>query len=76
MRRSEGRGFSPAVKLREKGALAPEAASFDRANLFMRQLLITYAPNCKFQLHAQSQAQVFATRDSPPRSSAHRVMPP
>ncbi len=40
MPHSEGRGFSPAVKLLERGSLAPEAAPFNRAVFFMRELLL------------------------------------
>src|SRR5271170_4440633 len=36
---AEGRGFSPAVKHRQRGALAPEAASLNLGRLFMRWVL-------------------------------------
>jgi hypothetical protein len=41
MAEAEGRGFSPAVKPRKKGALAPEASPFHCGRIFMRWVVAT-----------------------------------
>src|SRR5271156_3963390 len=43
-----GRGFSPAVKRRQRGALAPEAASLNLGRLFMRWVLLNRARHATF----------------------------
>src|SRR5271156_3907912 len=43
-----GRGFSPAVKRRQRGALAPEAASLNLGRLFMRWVLLNRARRATF----------------------------